>query len=130
MTKKPNIINSQKASSHPLSPGRFYRASVTFVDSAGRVDVYLPDLGVPYSSIVPVGTTELNKLAAGDTVSCTFTDEFFNDIVVFGSAGIKNDVFASKVLFEELLTNFEVLLARVTALETRYNSHTQHPPPA
>ena len=44
--------------------------------------------------------------------------------------GIKNDVFASKVLFEELLTNFGVLLARVTALETRYNSHTQHPPPA
>ena len=130
MTKKPNIINSQKASSHPLSPGRFYRASVTFVVPAGRVDVYLPDLGVPYSSIVPVGTTELNKLAAGDTVSCTFTDEFFNDIVVFGSAGIKNDVFASKVLFEELLTNFGVLLARVTALETRYNSHTQHPPPA
>lgn len=123
MTKKPNIINSQKASSHPLSPGRFYRASVTFVDPAGRVDVYLPDLSVPYSSIVPLGTTQLNKLTVGDTVSCTFTDEFFNDIVVFGSAGIKNDIFASKVLFEELL-------ARVIALETRYNVHVVHPPPA
>ena len=130
MTKKPNIINSQKASSHPLSPGRFYRASVTSVDAAGRVNVQIPALGVTYTDAIPLGTTQLNQLAVGDTVSCTFTDEYFNDLIVFGSAGIKNDIFASKVLFEQLLTDFGVLLARVTALETRYNSHTQHPPPA
>lgn len=127
---KPKIINSQNASSHPLTPGRFYRASVTSVDSVGRVNVYIPELGVPYTSVVPMGTTPLTRLTEGDTVSCTFTDEYFNDVIVFGSAGIKDDVFASKILFEELLTNFGVLLARVTALETRYNAHMQHPPPA
>ena len=123
MTKKPNIINSQKASSHPLSPGRFYRASVTSVDAAGRVNVQIPALGVTYTDAIPLGTTQLNKLAVGDTVSCTFTDEYFNDLIVFGSAGVKDDIFASKILFDELVT-------RVIALETRYNAHVAHPPPA
>ncbi|MFM9052286.1 MAG: hypothetical protein ACKOKF_08210 [Bacteroidota bacterium] len=122
--KRPNIINTKKASSHPLKPGRFYKAKVTAVDSSGRVNISVNGLGNgTFEKIVPIGTTELNKMQVGDTVMCTFTDEYFNDVVVFGASRIKSDVFASKVLFEQLVT-------RVAALEARYNSHTSHPPPA
>jgi hypothetical protein len=121
--KKPNIINTKKASSHPLRPGRFYKAQVTAVDANGRVNILINSLGSSFEKVVPVGTTPLNKMSVGDTVACTFTDEFLNEIVVFGASRIKDDIFPSKLLFEQLV-------ARVTALETRFNSHTLHPPPA
>lgn len=122
--RKPNIVNRTKASSHPLAPGRFYKATVDSVDANGRVSVSINGIGTGSASkVLPVGTTQLSKLQVGDTVTCTFTDEYFTDIVIFGASKIKDDVFASKVLFEQLV-------ARVNALETRYNSHTTHPPPA
>lgn len=122
--KKPNVINTKNASSHPLRPGRFYKAKVTAVDPNGRVNVSVNGLGNGgnFEKVVPVGTTELNKMSVGDTVACTFTDEFFNEVLVFGPSRIKDDVFASKILFE-------ALVAKVTQLENRFNTHIQHPPP-
>jgi hypothetical protein len=117
-------INRQKASSHPLRPHQFYTGVVTAVDSSGRVTIDVKSLGASYGPIMPIGTTTLNKLVRGDTVVCTFTDEFFNDVVVFGSSRIKTDVFAAKTVVDSLLTTItnlqgqvSNLAARVTALE-------------
>jgi hypothetical protein len=113
----PDIVNRSKSSSHPLKPGQFYQGLVTAVDSSGRVTVDVKSLGASYGPVMPIGSTTLNKLVAGDYVSCTFTDEFFTDLVVFGSTRIKEDVFASKALFEQLITRVNSLEARIEALE-------------
>ena len=110
-------VNRQKSSSHPLKPGQFYQGVVTAVDTSGRVTVSVKALGASYGPIMPIGATALNKLVVSDTVLCTFTDEFFNDLVVFGSSRIKLDVFASKALFEQLVTRVNSLEARIEALE-------------
>jgi hypothetical protein len=63
-------------------------------------------------------------MTKGDVVTCTFSDEFFTELVVFGSSKIKADVFASKTVVENLLSTITslqnqiiVLNQRVTALE-------------
>jgi hypothetical protein len=117
MAKRPDIVNSQKASTHRLTPGRFFKASVTSVDSAGRVFVSVPDLGASYGPITPLGTTTLNKLSSGDSVQCTFTDEFFTELLVIGSSKNKADVYASKAVVDALISVINSLTARVTALE-------------
>jgi hypothetical protein len=109
-------VNRQKSSSHPLKPGQFYQGVVTAVDASGRVTVSVKTLGASYGPIMPIGATAL-KLGVNDTVLCTFTDEFFNDLIVFGSSRIKLDVFASKSLFEALVTRVNSLEARIEALE-------------
>ena len=117
MAKRPDKLNSQKASTHRLAPGRFFKASVTSVDSAGRVFVKVPDLGTSYGPITPLGTTALNKLSSGDLVQCTFTDEFFTELMVIGSANNKQDVYASKAVVDALIALINSLAARVTTLE-------------
>ena len=124
MAKRPDIVNSQKASTHRLAPGRFYQASVTSVDSSGRVFVKVGELGASYGPVTPLGTTTLNRLSTGDSVHCTFTDEFFTEIMVFGSSKNKADVFASKTLVQTLVNTITslqnqiiVLGGRITALE-------------
>lgn len=120
----PDIVNRQKASSHPLKPGSFYTGIVTAVDTSGRVTVKVQNLGASYGPIMPIGTTTLNKLKVNDTVACTFSDEFFTDLLVFGSNKVKTDVFAAKTVVDALLTTVNNLqgqvsnlAARVTALE-------------
>lgn len=113
----PDIVNREKASSHPLKPGSFYTGIVTAVDTSGRVTVKVQNLGASYGPVMPVGTTALNKLAVNDTVACTFTDEFFTDLLVFGSNKVKNDVFAAKTVVDALISTVNSLAARVTALE-------------
>jgi hypothetical protein len=121
---QPNLVNREKASSHPLKPGQFYTGSVTFVDSSGRVDVTIGNLGTSFSRVLPVGSTTLNKLSVNDSVVCTFTDEFFTELIVLGHTKIKNDVFASKTVVDSLVSTITslqnqivVLNQRVTALE-------------
>jgi len=120
----PNIINRDKGSSHPLRPGQFYKGSVEYVDASGQVTVNIRALGATFGPTLPLGSTTLNKLVKNDVVTCTFTDEFFTDIVVFGSSNIKADVFASKTVVESLnatITSLQnqivVLGQRITALE-------------
>lgn len=121
--KKPDLINTQKASKHPLKPGRFYQGEVTSVDASGRVMVHVKDMG-SYGPITPIGTTTLNKLKVRDSVSFTFTDEFFTDGICFGSTRLREDVFADKQVVATLSSTvvslqnqINALSARVTALE-------------
>lgn len=116
---KPNIINREKASSHPLQPGRFYTGSVTSVDSSGRVDVSVSALGTSFSKVLPVGVTSLNKLSVNDSVMCTFTDEFFKELIVIGHTKIKNDVFASKTVVESMLATITSLQNQIVTLGQR-----------
>jgi hypothetical protein len=116
---QPNIVNREKASSHPLQPGRFYTGFITFVDSSGRVDVRVNDLNTSFSKVLPVGATSLNKLSVNDSVVCTFTNEFFNELIVLGHTKIKNDVFASKTVVESLLSTITSLQNQIVSLGQR-----------
>jgi hypothetical protein len=113
----PNIVNRDKGSSHPLRPGQFYKGSVEYVDESGQVTVNIKSLGATFGPTMPIGSTILNKLVKNDVVTCTFTDEFFTDIVVFGSSKIKDDVHASKAVVDSLLSTIASLEARIEALE-------------
>jgi hypothetical protein len=120
----PDIVNREKGSSHPLKPGQFYKGIVEYVDASGQVTVNVKGLGSTFGPVMPVGVTTLNKFVKNDVVTCTFTDEFFTELVVLGSSKIKADVFASKTVVESLVTTITslqnqivVLNQRVTALE-------------
>jgi hypothetical protein len=89
MIMRPDIINREKASSHPLKSGRFYMGVVKSVDSRGAATVYVSELGSSYDKVVPLNTTNLNRVAVGDVVKCTFSDEFFTELIVLGVSNIK-----------------------------------------
>ena len=114
---RPLIIDRGKAASYPLKPGVFYKCAVTFVDSSGRVKVSVPSLGSTFGPITPIGTTKLNKMKSGDTAICTFTDEFFKELIVFGHATISEDVFADRKKVAELEQTIKNLVSRIEALE-------------
>lgn len=124
MRNRPNIIDSQKASSHPLTPGRFYTANVTSVNARGLVTINIPALGINFGPVLPIGSTPLNKAAVGDVVTCTFVDEFLNEMLVFGSAKFKDDIWASKELFEDLVSEVAALKSQVNSLQSQLNSHS------
>lgn len=115
----PDIVNREKGSSHPLKPGKFYNGSVTYVDASGRVTVNVKSLGATFGPVVPIGVTTLNKMIKGDIVMCTFSDEFFTDLIVFGSSKIKADVFASKTVVESLLATITSLQNQIISLNQR-----------
>jgi len=115
----PNIVNRDKGSSHPLKPGQFYKGIVEFVDASGQVTVNVKGLGATFGPTMPLGSTTLNKLVKNDVVTCTFTDEFFTDIVVLGSSKIKADVFASKTVVENLLSTITSLQNQIISLNQR-----------
>lgn len=94
MAGRPEIINKSKASSHPLKHGRFYTGSVTAVLSNGKINVKIPELGTQYGPLMPLNTTPTSRYIVGDSVKCAFADEFFNEIIVFGSTRVREDVFA------------------------------------
>ena len=85
----PDIVNREKASSHPLRSGRFYMGIVKSVDSRGAATIHVSELGSSYDKVVPLNTTNLNRVAIGDVVKCTFSDEFFTELIVLGVANIK-----------------------------------------
>lgn len=115
----PDIVNREKGSSHPLKSGKFYNGTVTFVDASGRVTVNVKALGATFGPVVPIGVTTLNKMVKGDIVTCTFSDEFFKELIVFGSSKIKADVYASKTVVENLLATVTSLQNQITALSLR-----------
>lgn len=116
---RPDVISTDKASSHPLQPGRFYSAVVSSVDVSGRVVVNIPDLNVSFGPVLPLGTTVASKLSVGDSAICTFTDEYFNNLVVFGSAKLKQDVYPTKTEFTTLQSLVSSIESRVSALESQ-----------
>lgn len=105
--KRPDIISSNKASSHPLQPGRFYSCTIKSVDSFGKVIIFINDLNVSFGPVLPIGTTTRNKLSVGDLAMCTFTDEFFNNVIVFGTEKLKKDMFAGKDKFNLLVDQLQ-----------------------
>jgi hypothetical protein len=115
----PNIVNREKGSSHPLKPGQFYKGSVEYVDASGRVTVNVKALGATFGPVTPVGVTTLNKLVKNDVVTCTFTDEFFTELLVFGSSKIKADVFASRTVVESLVATIQSLQNQIITLNQR-----------
>jgi hypothetical protein len=115
----PDIVNRDKGSSHPLRPGQFYKGSVEYVDESGQVTVNIKGLGATFGPTMPLGSTTLNKLVKNDVVTCTFTDEFFTDIVVLGSSKIKADVFASKTAVESLIATVTSLQNQIISLNQR-----------
>jgi hypothetical protein len=50
---------------------------------------YVSELGSSYDKVVPLNTTNLNRVAVGDVVKCTFSDEFFTELIVLGVSNIK-----------------------------------------
>ena len=86
---RPDIVNRDKASSHPLKSGRFYMGIVKSVDSRGAATIHVSELGSSYDKVVPLNTTNLNRVAVGDVVKCTFSDEFFTELIVLGVSNIK-----------------------------------------
>ena len=116
MNNKPNIVSRDKASSHPLRTGAFYRGKVTAVNTSGEVSVFINSLSAAFDKITPVGTTAINKMRKGDVVWCTFTDEFAKDIVVFGPSKITPDVFADKLVVDDLLVRVAALEAQISSI--------------
>jgi microcystin-dependent protein len=94
MDRRPEIVNRSKSSSHPLKHGRFYTGTVTAVLVGGRINIKIPELGTQYGPLTPLNTTSTSRYIVGDSVKCGFADEFFNEVIVFGSTRIKEDVFA------------------------------------
>ena len=83
------IIDRVKSSAHPLAPGRIYSGLIKMVDSRGAVTVYIQELASSYDKVVPLNTNDNSIMAVGDVVKCTFTNEFFTELVVLGLANIK-----------------------------------------
>ncbi len=96
MNNRPDIVNRGKSSSHPLKPGRFYTGTVTDLLPNGKINIKISELGSRYYSIMPLNTTSNSRYVVGDSVKCGFSDEFFNELIVFGSTRVKEDVFASR----------------------------------
>lgn len=117
INNRPRLVDRSKAASYPLKPGAFYKCKVTFVEPSGRVKVQVQYLGTTFGPITPIGTTKLNKMKIGDTAVCTFTDEFFKELIVFGHATISEDVFADRKKVASMEQQIKNLIARVIALE-------------
>ncbi len=83
------IIDRVKSSAHPLAPGRIYSGIIKAVDSRGAVTVYVQELASSYERVVPLNTNSNSTMAIGDVVKCTFSNEFFTELVVLGLANIK-----------------------------------------
>lgn len=59
------------------------------VDSSGAVTVYIQELASFYDKVVPLNTNSNSPMVVGDVVKCTFSNEFFTELVVLGLANIK-----------------------------------------
>jgi len=92
----PRVINRHNAASFALAEGRFYSATVTAVKPGGLITVRIPSLGLSYGPLMPMNTTETSVYSVGDVVKCTFTDEFFKELIVFGSTKKRPDAYVPK----------------------------------
>ncbi len=114
---RPDIVDRSKSSAHPLKPGRFYTGLIRAVDPNGLVTVHVLELGSSYDKIAPLGTTPNSHLSVGDAVKCAFADEFFTELIVFGSSRIKENIHPTIAQYNSLLAIVNDLVERVEALE-------------
>jgi hypothetical protein len=96
MPRRPDIISRTKASSHPLAPGRFYDAQIKRIESDGKVVISIQELGISFGPVMPLNTTDIQFYTVGDFVKCTFKDEFFREIIIFGSILKKQSIYIAK----------------------------------
>lgn len=114
---RPDIIDRQKASSHPLRPGRFYTGVIKSVDSRGAVSVHIPELGSTFDKITPLNTSPNSHFSIGDYVKCAFADEFFTDLIIFGSVKILPNLYPTVQEYLDLLSVVNNLISRIEELE-------------
>ena len=100
---RPDIVSKSKASSHPLAPGRFYTGIVKSVDAKGFVSVRVMELGSTFEKVMPLNTTPNSHFSVGDSVKCGFSDEFFTELIVYGSAGVRSDMHPTIAQYDALL---------------------------
>ena len=93
--REPRYVRRDKAVANKRVPGRLYKGVVSRVKGDGRVYVNLPELGNVYGPIVPLNTYVDNKLEVNDPVMCTFTDEYFTNLVILGSTQIREITFGT-----------------------------------
>lgn len=120
---RPDIIDKNKASSHPLRPGRFYTAKVKKVHTDGKVTVSIQELGLNIGPVVPLDQVDNNPYEVGDYVKCGFSDEFFNELIIFGSVVKKQGVFALKTEAGSVWTELAPTVAQGTETNVA-NTHT------
>jgi hypothetical protein len=99
-------VNRQKASSHPLTGGKTYKATVRSVVN-GRAVVFVDDLGVTYNNVEFVGNTNNYSLSTNDRVLCVFTEGRTRDIFIIGAYNKKADTFVTKTKFNLLIDELE-----------------------
>lgn len=106
---RPDIIAKDKASKHPLKHGRFYTARVTKVSETGLITIYVDELQSYFGPLIQLNLTDATKCSIGDYVKCTFSDEFFREVIVFGFTQKKSDVFAPVSSINSLSASVSVL---------------------
>lgn len=102
---RPDIVSKSKASSHPLAPGRFYTGIVKSVDAKGFVSVRVMELGSTFEKVMPLNTTPNSHFSVGDSVKCGFSDEFFTELIVYGSTGVRSDMHPTIAQYDALVAS-------------------------
>lgn len=113
---RPDLVRRDNGSPHPFTGGGLYIGKVKFVGEGNTVNVRIPGLGINMDQVVSLGTTQAQKLVAGDSVICGFLANDNQDLVVIGRMNIAIDVFATK---EELTAAVATLTTLITNLTTR-----------
>jgi hypothetical protein len=88
---------------------------VTSVVASGKITVHISDLNAKYGPLFPINATTPSSYAVNDVVVCTFTDEFFSELIVLGSAKVKEA--AETVDVAALTAQIATLEEKIQALE-------------
>ncbi len=120
MKRRPSIINTTKPSSHPLTPGRFYTGKIISVLPNGKVSVSIPEIGGKFGPMVPLNLSQNSRYTVGDKIKCTFNNEFFDELIIFGLASVKTNVTNPEI--DDLRQEVESLTNTVESLTTTVNS--------
>ena len=100
---RPDIISKNKSSSHPLASGRVYTGIVKSVDAKGFISVKVMELGSTFEKVMPLNTTPNSHFSVGDSVKCGFSDEFFTELIIYGSAGVRSDMHPTITQYDTLV---------------------------
>jgi hypothetical protein len=114
MKRRPSIVNTTKPSSHPLIPGRFYTGKIISVLPNGKVSVSIPEIGGKFGPMVPMNLSKNSKYIVGDKIKCTFNNEFFDELIIFGLASVKSN--ATNPEIDDLRQEVESLTSTVNSL--------------
>ena len=113
---RPDLVRRDNGSPHPFSGGGLYVGKVKSVGQGNTVSIRIPGLGINIAKVVSLGTTQAQRLVAGDSVICGFLANDNQELVVIGRMNIATDVFATKV---ELAAEVAALTTLITNLDAR-----------